>query len=133
MGKKSRRDRHRVENEEDAEESRRDRLENMVEFTSEDITTRLGADSLPNIGLFIHPTALRKVLDWGRVVDTAKDAGHPDPTRVGVISFKSNGKRVRLVFCDCGVGHPAALLSAYEATMIHNAAQTRQEARHNVN
>lgn len=129
MGKKSRRNRNRAEKEADADELRRDKTDNMIEFTSDDITRRIGGDTLPNIGLFMHPLTLRKVLDWGRVVDTAKEAGHPDPTKVGVISFKSNGLRVRLGFSDCYPGHPAALLSPYEAAMLRHAAQTREEVQ----
>lgn len=129
MGKKSRRNRHRAENAADADELHRDKMDNMIEFTSDDITRRTGGEPLRNIGLFIHPLALRKVLDWGRVVATARDAGHPDPTTVGVISFKSNGRCVRLVFSDCCAGHPAALLSPYEAAMLSHAAQTREEVQ----
>lgn len=125
MGKKSRRrDRHREEREADLEERRKDLAEGMVEFTTEDLVARMGMEELPDLGLFVHPAPLRRILDWEKVMATARDAGHQDPTRCGVISFKSNGKTIRLVFSDCLSGHPAALLSPYEKEVLDASAQT---------
>lgn len=77
----------------------------------------------------MHPAALRGVLDWPRVLDTAAAAGYGDPTRCGVVSFKSNGKRIRLIFSDCPVGHPAALLTPFELTALQTHRQTHEELR----
>lgn len=130
MGKKSRRrDRHRVEREADLAEQEADLRDGMVTFSTYDLTQRLGMDALPDLGIFVHPTALRRVLDWEKVVQTAADAGHPDPTRCGVISFKSNGKRIRLIFSDLALGHPAALLSSFEQEALQNQKLTHEELR----
>jgi len=127
MGKKSRRHRHREEQEADLHEREQDLRDGMIEFSSADLTSRLGMEPLPSLGLFLHPQALRKLLDWNKTVQTAKDAGHPDPTRCGVISLKSNGHRLRLVFSDCEPGHPAALLSPLEAATLRNHQLTQEE------
>jgi len=121
MGKKSRRrDRHREEREEDLEERRKDIDAGIVEFSTEDLVARMGMEELQlsDLGLFVHPAPLRRILDWTKVMATAREAGHADPTRCGVISFKSNGKTIRLVFSNCLPGHPAALLSPYEAEVL---------------
>lgn len=128
MGKKSkRRDRHRQEREADLREQEQDLADGMIDFSQDDLVQRLGLDPLPDLGLFIHPDALRKLLDWTKTIQTAKDAGHPDPTKCGVISMKSNGHRLRLTFSDCSAGHPAALLSPVEAATLRLHKLTQEE------
>lgn len=150
MGKKGRRrQRHREEREAGLAQQEADLRDGMVEFSTQDLVERLGytptrthpaphAPSpgvvdryypLPDLGAFVHPTALRAVLDWPRVVETAAAAGYGDPTKCGVISFKSNGKRTRLVFWDCPPGHPAALLTPFELAALETHRQTHDELR----
>ena len=84
---------------------------------------------LPDLGAFLHPAPLREILDWTRLVATAAAAGYGDPTKCGVVSFKSNGTRTRLDFSDCPAGHPAALLTPFELAALQTHRQTHDELR----
>ena len=115
MGKKSRRARNRETRCDAAEHSEED--EGLIDFTTEDVARHVQIPAPSGCNGVIHPDVARFLLEWGRVLQTAKEAGYPDPSRTCISRLQMGPKKIKMTFDRCEPG-PHALVSELE--MIHH-------------
>lgn len=113
MGKKSRRVRQQERRQEIVDQAEEDYEAGLVDFTTDEIAKHLEIPTPPGYEGIIHPEVVRPLLEWNRVLQTAKEAGHNDPTRTCISRLQMSRERIKMTFEKCEPG-PQALMTQFE-------------------
>lgn len=131
MPKKSRRVRTQLTRSEAVDQAEKDYEEGLVDFTTRDIAQHLDIPVPPGCEGVVHPGVVRPLLEWNRVIQTAKEAGHADPTKTCITRLQMSRERVKMTFEHCDPG-PEALMSKFEWLHLQMSKAAVQEAAEEV-
>lgn len=113
MGKKSRRSRQQERRQGMVEEAEEDYEAGLVDFTTSEIAKHLQIPTPVGCEGVIHPEVVRSLLEWDRVLQTAHESGHSDPTRTCITRLQMSRDRIKMTFEECSPG-PHTLMSEFE-------------------
>lgn len=113
MGKKSRRARQQERRQEVLDQAEEDYESGLIDFTTDMIAKHLQIPIPVGCEGIIHPEVVRPLLEWNRVLQTAREAGHEDPTRTCIARLQMSRERVKITFEECEPG-PQALMTQFE-------------------